>query len=235
MKILELKTIKSESPKRTVVRERLMLGETMALAGRNPAIGPTGSGRATEVADTVLAVLHLGEGRGVHLGLVGRAIRSGVPIGRRVRHPVPVLLDVRFHVGIGEVEREAVRPRAPATLGLLPLLDDNLVLSVVHETPPVGLECALPRPSRGRDYRRTRIPIMFKTSILRHKSQEAASAASWECLKNFSFLLLTESGISFCPENSVQFGRRAARSAPRGIDFSYVVRPVGLEPTTIRV
>ncbi|OHA39548.1 MAG: hypothetical protein A3I97_00180 [Candidatus Taylorbacteria bacterium RIFCSPLOWO2_02_FULL_44_35] len=43
-------------------------------------------------------------------------------------------------------------------------------------------------------------------------------------LKNFSFLLLTESGISFCPENSVRFGRRAARSAPRSIDFSYVVR-----------
>ncbi|OGL64402.1 hypothetical protein A3B21_04905 [Candidatus Uhrbacteria bacterium RIFCSPLOWO2_01_FULL_47_24] len=31
---------------------------------------------------------------------------------------------------------------------------------------------------------------MFNVSILRHKSQEAASAASWEYLKNFSFLLL---------------------------------------------
>jgi hypothetical protein len=41
--------------------------------------------------------------------------------------------------------------------------------------------------------------------------------------ENFSFLLLTESGISFCPENSVRFGCRAARFAPRGIDFSYVV------------
>ncbi|OGY63942.1 MAG: hypothetical protein A3I89_00595 [Candidatus Harrisonbacteria bacterium RIFCSPLOWO2_02_FULL_41_11] len=31
---------------------------------------------------------------------------------------------------------------------------------------------------------------IFKLSILRHKSQEAASAVPWECLKNFSFLLL---------------------------------------------
>jgi hypothetical protein len=30
---------------------------------------------------------------------------------------------------------------------------------------------------------------MLEFSILDHKSQEAASAASWECLKNFSFLL----------------------------------------------
>lgn len=74
--------------------------------------------------------------------------------------------------------------------------------------------------------------ISLKDSILRHKSQEAASAAFCKCLKNFSFLLLTESGISFCPENSIQFGRRAARLAPRGIDFSYVVPGVGIEPTT---
>src|SRR3989338_5097793 len=71
--------------------------------------------------------------------------------------------------------------------------------------------------------------ISCHPSIPDHKSQEAASAASWECLKNFSFLLLTESGISFCPKNSVQFGRRAARSAPRGIDFSYVVPPPRIE------
>lgn len=64
------------------------------------------------------------------------------------------------------------------------------------------------------------------------ESQGAANAAPWECLKNFSFLLLTESGISFCPENSVQFGRRAARFTPRGIDFSYMVPPAGFEPTT---
>jgi hypothetical protein len=42
-------------------------------------------------------------------------------------------------------------------------------------------------------------------------------------LKNFSFLLLTKSGISFCSENSVQFASRAARNAPRDINFSYVV------------
>jgi|GEM_PF-4484248 len=202
-KILNSKFIKSESPKRIAVREGLMLGEVMVLTGGNPTIGPTGSGRTTEVANAVLAVLHLGEGRGVHLGLVGRTIRSGVLVGSGIRHPIPVLLDVGLPVGVGEVEREAVRPRAPATLGLLPLLDDNLVLSILHETPPVGLECTLPRPSRGRDYRKTMTPIILKDSILRHKSQEAASAASWECLKNFSFLLLTESGISFCPENSV--------------------------------
>ena len=84
------------------------------------------------------------------------------------------------------------------------------------------------------DYRQTIIPIMLKLNIPYHKSQEAASGASWECLKNFSFLLLTESGISFCPENSVRFGRRAARNAPRGIDFSYVVPKEGVEPSSSR-
>ena len=88
--------------------------------------------------------------------------------------------------------------------------------------PPFGVWFC--RNTRGGDYRLFIIPIMLEDSILDHESQEAASAASWECLKNFSFLLLTESGISFCPENSVRFGRRAARSAPRSIDFSYVVR-----------
>ncbi|OGM91581.1 hypothetical protein A3A20_01400 [Candidatus Wolfebacteria bacterium RIFCSPLOWO2_01_FULL_45_19] len=37
------------------------------------------------------------------------------------------------------------------------------------------------------DYRLTMIPIMLKSSILDHKSQEAASAASWEYLKIFLF------------------------------------------------
>ena len=63
------------------------------------------------------------------------------------------------------------------------------------------------------------------------KTETQESFCSKSVLKNFSFLLLTESGISFCPENSVRFSRRAARSAPRGIDFSYVVLGVGLEPT----
>src|SRR3989344_6301278 len=38
--------------------------------------------------------------------------------------------------------------------------------------------------------RLSRISIILKPVILDHKSQEAASTASWECLKNFSFLLL---------------------------------------------
>jgi len=42
-------------------------------------------------------------------------------------------------------------------------------------------------------------------------------------LKNFSFLLLMGSRISFYPENSVRFGRRVARNVQRGIDFSYMV------------
>jgi len=121
-----------KSPKRTAVRKGLVLGEAMALTGRNPAVGPTGSRRTTEVANTVLAGLDLSEGRGVHLGLVGRAIRSGVLFGNGLRHPVPVLLYVGLPVGVGQMKREAVRPRAPATFGLLPLLDNNLVLSVLH-------------------------------------------------------------------------------------------------------
>ncbi len=35
---------------------------------------------------------------------------------------------------------------------------------------------------------------------------------------------LTESGISFCPEKSVRFGRRARAQPARGIDFSNVVQ-----------
>lgn len=54
--------------------------------------------------------------------------------------------------------------------------------------------------------------IANKDSILDHKSQEAASAAPWkESYEHFSFLLLTKSGISFYPENSVRFSRRAKR------------------------
>ena len=50
--------------------------------------------------------------------------------------------------------------------------------------------------------------------------------------ENFSFLLLTESEISFCPEKSVRFGRRDPPKAGRGIDFSNVVRVEGIEPST---
>src|SRR3989339_92130 len=99
-----------------------------------------------------------------------------------------------------------------------------LILRKTHES-LLSFLCwnVLSATTLAADYRQTMIPIISNASILDHKSQEAASAASWECLKNFSFLLLTESGISFCPENSVQFGRRAARFAPRGIDFSFLV------------
>jgi hypothetical protein len=56
------------------------------------------------------------------------------------------------------------------------------------------------------------IPITLKDSISDNKSQEAASAALWrESYENFSFLLLEESGISFCPEKSIRLGRRAKR------------------------
>ena len=54
--------------------------------------------------------------------------------------------------------------------------------------PPLKVQVSSPQRA-GNDYR-SMIPIMFNVSILRHKSQEAASAASWEYLKNFSFLLL---------------------------------------------
>ncbi|MDO8591300.1 MAG: hypothetical protein Q7R65_05015 [bacterium] len=61
---------------------------------------------------------------------------------------------------------------------------------LVQGSPPFCFECALPRPSRGGDYRKTITPTILKDSILCHKSQQAASAACWEYLKNFSFLLL---------------------------------------------
>ena len=54
---------------------------------------------------------------------------------------------------------------------------------LVQGLPPFVLTCALPRPD-------SMIPTTLKDSISHHKSQEAASAASWECLKNFSFLIL---------------------------------------------
>ena len=41
-----------------------------------------------------------------------------------------------------------------------------------------------------------------------------------------------ESGIYFCPEKSVRFGRRDLPKAGRGIDFSNVVPSVGIEPTS---
>ena len=43
-------------------------------------------------------------------------------------------------------------------------------------------------------------------------------------LKNFSFLLLTESGISFCPENSLRFGRRRRRRRLAKFDMSDLVQ-----------
>ena len=85
------------------------------------------------------------------------------------------------------------------------VLDDSVCVRnrttflFLHVSPP---KCA---DSLERHYTRnyrSLIPIISKPSISDNKSQEAASAASWEYLKNFSFLLLTESGISFCPEIS---------------------------------
>ncbi|MBI2465964.1 MAG: hypothetical protein HYV66_01905 [Candidatus Sungbacteria bacterium] len=60
---------------------------------------------------------------------------------------------------------------------------------LVQGLPPFVLKCALPRPLAWQRLPDYMIPRMLKDSILRHKSQEAASAASWVCLKNFSFLL----------------------------------------------
>jgi len=78
----------------------------------------------------------------------------------------------------------------------------------LHDSPPKVLDYRETHVARDR----TMSPITDHLSVLRHKSQEAASAASWECLKIFSFLLLTESGISFCPpERTESFVPRVAR------------------------
>ena len=76
------------------------------------------------------------------------------------------------------------------------VVDDDLVCRhyVSHwelhgVLPPLKVQISSPH-SADNDYR-SMIPIMFKVSILRHKSQEAALAASWrESFENFSFLLL---------------------------------------------
>ena len=72
------------------------------------------------------------------------------------------------------------------------------------------------------------MPEMNENIPLLRDKMETVSTKLIRTSQNFSFLPLTESGISFCPENSVRFGRRAARFAPRGIDFSYVVPPAGI-------
>ena len=168
----------------------------------------------------------------LHGGQVPRARRAGRP--RLV--PLTAKLLNESHAESEDVPlnlnplRLGEPQRLRQTLGLAnPLTERHMHLHILVLLKELGYH----DPSRDRDYQNTMIPIMLKLIILRRKSQEAASVASWECLKNFSFMLLTESGISFCPENSVRFGSRAARFAPRGIDFSYVVRPVGIEPTTI--
>ena len=51
-------------------------------------------------------------------------------------------------------------------------------------------ECALPRPLAWQSSWNYVFSTILELNILEHKSQEAASAASWERLKNFSFLLL---------------------------------------------
>ncbi|TSC94637.1 MAG: hypothetical protein CEN87_358 [Parcubacteria group bacterium Licking1014_1] len=90
------------------------------------------------------------------------------------------------------------------------------------------------RNARGSGYRIHMIPAMFKSSIFHPISQKTVffrPLNKESILKNFSFLLLTESGISFCPENSVQFSRRAKRGEPQKLDISYLVPRVGVEPT----
>ena len=53
----------------------------------------------------------------------------------------------------------------------------------LHQNPRF-FNVQLPRPSRGRDHRIHMIPIILNYSILCHKSQEAAFAASWLSLIN---------------------------------------------------
>ena|SRR3989344_8215287 len=65
--------------------------------------------------------------------------------------------------------------------------------------------------------------LYYRTLQITNEKRNSASFFLDEFMKNFSFLLLTESGISFCPENSVRFGRLARAKPARGIDFSYVV------------
>lgn len=69
-----------------------------------------------------------------------------------------------------------------------------------------------------------------KYSRLILAKREEISRGLWAD-ENFPFLLLTESGISFCPEKSVRFGCRAKRGEPSKLAISSMVRPVGLEPT----
>ncbi|KKP64264.1 MAG: hypothetical protein UR62_C0016G0002 [Candidatus Nomurabacteria bacterium GW2011_GWF2_35_12] len=60
---------------------------------------------------------------------------------------------------------------------------------LVQGLPPSVLKCALPRPLAWQSSWNYVFSTTLEFSILEHKSQEAASVASWECLKNFSFLL----------------------------------------------
>jgi len=61
-----------------------------------------------------------------------------------------------------------------------------LVADNFHRAIPPSFKVQFCHKARGGDYQFTMmIPIILKPIISGHKSQETASAASWECLKNF--------------------------------------------------
>ncbi|TAL48989.1 hypothetical protein EPN83_02535 [Patescibacteria group bacterium] len=194
MKILKSKFIKSESPKWNEFHKGLeCCGESWSVT----------RDEVEESAELFLGVV--GDGR-----VVGETLRSCTPLGSVVRADLLTnllkqrsclfveLLARRHHLGqpfdvfwsqscslkfekrVLVPEFVQLRPRRfHVTQGChhLPpeVLDyhDSLVAGIIN----------LLRPRHSK-------LMIFNASILDHKSQEVASAASWECLKNFSFLLL---------------------------------------------
>ena len=66
------------------------------------------------------------------------------------------------------------------------------------------------------------------------KSQKAASTAFWREFYEISFLLLTESGF-FVLKNPYDLLVEHGLCQRKGIDFSFLVRLLGLEPRTLEV
>ena len=105
-----------------------------------------------------------------------------------------------FDLGLVALETLGMKPDVPddafgldVVAGVLAVSEETVGEDGVY---PFGVENSLSAHSSTLLSRYCFIPsrhhaqISLKPIILRHKSQEAASAASWEYLKNFSFLLL---------------------------------------------
>ena len=97
----------------------------------------------------------------------------------------PPLTRLRVLPAVARVFREPQKDLVEEVADTSPHLQED-----VHSDLLRIFECALPRPLAWQSSWNYVFSTILELNILEHKSQEAASAASLGCLKNFSFLLL---------------------------------------------